>query len=712
MSTASGLRELRQLASLYGVQTAYYGVDRRRRSSSAESLAAVLQGLGANITSPKDAPLALRERQQQLWRRVVEPVTVAWDGNVANLPLRLPRQAANNSLNCLLTLESGEEKGWKRSMADLSPSESASIEGIEYVVKSLPFPKNLPRGYHRFTLEIPGSVPAETLLISAPVRAYDPFDDGSGPSWGVFLPVYALHRQKSTSPCGDFSDLAALAKWVGILGGSIIATLPILSTFLDEPFEPSPYAPASRLLWNEFYIDLLRVPELERCPDARAVLDSDSFSRDMERLQQSPLVDYRRGMALKRKVLEKLARCCYDHLQDRLQPLTDFLRKHPLVEDYASFRATMEKRGAPWHSWPQRLRQGDLTERDYNEKAKLYHCYVQWLAHEQVRELSKNNGGQGASLYLDLPLGVHSDGYDVWRRPDLFARGFAVGAPPDSFFTRGQNWGFPPLHPEHLRLSGYDYFRDYLQHHMETAGLLRLDHVMGLHRLFWVPPGMEASRGAYVRYPAEEFYAILTLESHRHQAAIVGEDLGTVHQDVRPAMRRHGIYGMYVTYFEMSDNPHRALQPVPSNALASINTHDMPPFAAFWQGLDIGYRQELGHQSEDGAQLELEAREKAKKALLRYLQSHNLLGPGQDNPQAVLNAIWSWLGRSQAPMVLINLEDLWLETQPQNIPGTGPEQPNWQHKARYSLEEFSQMPQVVEVLREFNSLRKLAQQRR
>jgi 4-alpha-glucanotransferase len=668
--------------------------------------------MGASVASPEDAPQALRERQQQLWLRAVEPVTVAWDGNVESLPVKLPRNAANSASNCLLTLESGEEKGWKCSMADLPPSGSASIEGIEYLVKSLPFPESLPPGYHRFTLEIPGSVPAETLLVSAPERAYSPLDDGSNPNWGVFLPLYALHRRKSASPCGDFSDLADLAKWVGTLGGSIIATLPILAAFLDEPFEPSPYAPASRLLWNEFYIDPLRVPELDGCLDARAILDSLSFSRDMKHLQQSARVDYRQGMALKRKVLEKLSQCCYDHLPNRLLALTEFLRKHPLVEDYASFRAAMEKQGVPWSSWSQRLRHGDLREEDYNKEAKLYHCYVQWLAHEQVREMSKHNGGQEAGLYLDLPLGVHPDGYDVWRRPDLFARGFAVGAPPDSFFTRGQNWGFPPLHPEHLRLSGYDYFRDYLQHHMKAAGLLRIDHVMGLHRLFWVPQGMEASKGAYVRYPDEEFYATLSLESHRHKAAIVGEDLGTVPPYVRPAMRRHGIYGMYVTYFEMSDNQLRALQPVPSNALASINTHDMPPFAAFWQNLDIGYRRELGHQSDEGAQLELAAREKAKKALLSFLQSHKLLKPGQDDPQAVLKAILSWLGQSRAPMVLINLEDLWLETKPQNIPGTGPEQPNWQHKARYSLEEFSQMPQVVEVLREFNSLRELAQQRR
>jgi 4-alpha-glucanotransferase len=223
---------------------------------------------------------------------------------------------------------------------------------------------------------------------------------------------------------------------------------------------------------------------------------------------------------------------------------------------------------------------------------------------------------------------------------------------------------------------------------------------------------MGADKGLYVRYPAEEFYAVLALESHNYKATIVGEDLGTVPPEVRPAMRRRGLHGMYVTYFGMSARPKQALARVPSNALASVNTHDLPPFSGFWQGLDIDHSRKMGHQSEAEARQGLERRETFKESLINFLRDQKFLGAGPEDQRTVLKAILSWLGSSPAPMVLVNLEDLWLETAPQNIPGTGPEQSNWQRKARYSFEEFSQMPQVMKVLRELNSQRGVAAVRR
>jgi 4-alpha-glucanotransferase len=709
MTSSSGLQELRRLASLYGVQTAYYSADHQRRPASAQSLVAVLKGLGAAVEHPGDAPAALRERQQELLRRVVEPVTVAWDGRWESLEVRLPRSLANGQWQCRLTLEDGREETWPYRAGDLPATEAAPLEGIDYSARFLPGREGLPPGYHRLTLAIPGLPPAETLIISAPTRAYSPFEAGENPSWGAFLPLYALRRRQGPWPYGDFTQLENLAGWTGSLGGGIVATLPILAAFLDQPFEPSPYAPVSRLLWNEFYLDVTRAPELADCAPARAILESDSYIQEVEELRRSPLVDYARGMALKRRVLEELARHCWQDASGRAQALQGFLTANSLVEDYARFRATGERRRETWPSWPEPLRSGRLDPGNYDEAAMRYHAYVQWLAHEQVRELARQDQDRGVSLYLDLPVGVHPHGFDVWRRPDLFARSFTVGAPPDLYFTNGQSWGFPPLHPDELRRSGYDYFRAYLRHHFEAAGLLRIDHVMGLHRLFWVPQGFSPSQGLYVRYPEEEFYAILSLESHRNRAGIIGEDLGTVPPGVRPAMRRHGLYSMYVAYFEMSNDPSRALRPAPANTLASINTHDLPPFSAFWQGRDIQYRRELGHQSPEGARKELQGRQAVKAALVRFLQRQGLLQPPLNSEPAILKALLAWLGNSRAPMVLVNLEDLWLEAQPQNIPGTGPEQPNWRLQAQYSLEEFSQMPQVAEVLRELSSLRHLAQ---
>jgi 4-alpha-glucanotransferase len=733
MTPSSGLRQLRQLASLYSVQTAYYDVLHRRQSASAESLLAVLPALGASVATPEDVREALRERKQEIWRRVLEQVTVAWDGEIgahghtrvgahgrAPLPVRLPVNKSGASWKVNLKLETGEEQAWKLPGGDLPILESDEVEGVQYVIKGLALPDKLPWGYHRVALEVPGLPRAETLIISTPIKAYSPYAEGfdsaqpkgQSQAWGVFLPLYALRGQNLASPSANFSHLEALAQWVGSLGGSIVATLPILAAFLDEPFEPSPYAPASRLLWNEYYVDVSRAPELEQCPEAQAILASSSFVQEIEQLRQSPLIDYRRGMALKRWVLEKLAQCCFDGASPQREALEQFIASQQCIEEYARFRATMEKQGAPWSSWPEPLQKGNLRPGDYDNEVKQYHLYAQWLAHEQVLELVRTGRDYGAELYLDLPLGVHPDGYDVWRYQDLFVREATAGAPPDAFFGQGQNWGFHPLHPEKLRQAGYDYYISYLRHHLETAGLLRIDHVMGLHRLFWVPQGLEASQGTYVRYPVEEFYAILSLESHRNKAVIVGEDLGTVPPQVRPAMLRHGLHRMYVVYFDMRDSPRQALGSVPANALASINTHDMPPFAAFWEGLDIRYREELGQQSKEGAEQELAQRKILDQALVAFLRQRGLLSRGSGNPEEVLQAILYWLGQSPASMVLVNLEDLWLETQPQNIPATGPERPNWRRKARYSLEEFSQMPQVVEVLQGLSNLRKLPRQRR
>jgi 4-alpha-glucanotransferase len=261
---------------------------------------------------------------------------------------------------CRLTLESGEQQTWSCCGTDLPPLDAAEIEGTSYVVKRVPLPgklaTNLPWGYHQLSLEIPGLPPARTLMVSAPTRAYRHFKKDQASAWGVFLPLYALRKHHGLFSSGDFSTLKEFSQWTGSLGGSLVATLPILPAFLDQPCDPSPYSPISRLLWNEFYLDVSRSPELERCPEAQATLASDAFREARDRLRRSPLVDYREEMALKRQVLEQLARSTSDA---RTEEMDRFLAGRPEVEDYARFRAVMEKRGEVWHRWPQPLRDGD-----------------------------------------------------------------------------------------------------------------------------------------------------------------------------------------------------------------------------------------------------------------------------------------------------------------------------------------------------------------
>lgn len=677
------LRLLQRLARLYGIESDYCDVAGRRRQAATHSLLAVLRALGAPVESLTDVSGALREYSQKQWQRCCEPVAVSWNGKPIHLELRLHAGQMEGSADCRLELENGEMLSWICDLARLPVLRGALVEGVNYEVRKLTLPSGLPWGYHRFTLNLP-TRQYEVLIISAPRQAYALPAGVTGRIWGVFLPLYALHSKRSWGT-GDLTDLGALLYWVHGLGGNLVGTLPLLATFLDEPFAPSPYTPVSRLFWNEFYLDITQVEELSKCPEAQELLNSPSFQMQIEALRAAPLVNYHRGMAVKRKILERLACCCFAEDSGQQAALRHWMERNPTVQDYARFRATVERRRTGWPAWPDRMRNGTIREGDYDPEAERYHLYVQWLAHKQFQSLSAQARRNGQRLYLDLPLGVHGAGYDVWRERNVFALEACSGAPPDTFFTGGQDWGFPPLHPERIRKQGYRYYIACLRHHLQHAGILRLDHVMGLHRLFWVPRGLLAHEGVYVRYRAGEFYAILALESQRHQALIVGEDLGTVPSYVRTAMTRHKIYRTYVLPFEYTRDSDKALSPIPAGVLASLNTHDMPPFAAFWleEGKNAGGR----------------------AALPIFLYHQGWLRVPTNRAEAVFRACLAHLAASRARVLLVNLEDLWLETAPQNVPGTKDEYPNWRRKLSYTLEEFSQKPEVLEVLQEINHLR-------
>jgi 4-alpha-glucanotransferase len=473
---------------------------------------------------------------------------------------------------------------------------------------------DIPHGYH--TLHLGNH---EVFIIAAPLQAYAP----PRKTWGVFAPLYSAHTKRSWGT-GDLGDLLAYLEWVNQLGGGVVATLPMLAALPDEP---SPYSPLSRLFWNELYLDLTRVPEFR---------PGDVDDGAIAHLRQSKDVDYAGVSRLRREVGERLAARYDGELPERLR-------------DYAGFRAKLE-----------------------GKESVRYHMYVQHRMSQQMREVADAASKNGLGLYLDFPLGVNPGGYDAQRYKHVFAEGVSVGAPPDSFFTKGQNWGFPPFHPERIREDRYEYFRACIRNHVEHAGILRIDHVMGLHRLYWIPNGADASDGAYVRYRDEELYAILVLESVRNECAIVGEDLGTVPEYVPEMMAKHGLRRMYVVQYEGK------IGEPPAQSVASINTHDMPTFFAFWNGLDVDDRLAQGLLDEKGAKQERENRERIRRELIAALETPY-------DARKVLEALLARLAKSEAEIVLANIEDLWGETQPQNMPGV-PER-SWRHRFRMSLEQ-------------------------
>jgi len=698
---SSPLDQLRELADLYGIHNTYYDVTGKLQTASQDALLLVLRALGASLERPEDAQDALRERRQSLWRRALEPVAVIWDGNQGQIEIRHSAGSSGQSLECRLQLESGEERRWAIKPEELPVRGTADIEGTHYLERSLTLPGPLPLGYHRLAVEGLAE-PAQTMICAAPMRAYEPTERAHAASWGVFLPLYALHSERSWG-AGDFTDLEALNDWVTGLGGGMVATLPLLAAFLDEPFEPGPYSPASRLFWNEFYIDVSRVPELKSCPTALALLASKEFETEVAELRKAEFVNYRKQMALKRRVLNELARSFFARPGGRADAFRSYVNGRPLVDDYAKFRAVGERCRAPWPAWPTPLRDGVVQATDYDQEAYHYHLYVQWIAEQQLQDFAAKTRAKGPGLYLDLPLGVNPDSFDVWRHRDVFAASMAAGAPPDPFFAKGQNWGFPPMHPERIRTQGYGYVIDYVRHHLRLAGILRIDHMMGFHRLFWIPHGLNARDGVYVRYRSEELYAIFNLESHRHRSVLVGEDLGTVPEEVPISMANHNVHRMYVMQYAIQPHYHNALTPVYPGSVASLNTHDMPPFAAFWQGLDIQDRVDLGILDGNAAEEERRRRQGLIEALIRGLREGGHLHENVE-PLAVLQACLAHLGAGPSMVALANLEDLWLETHPQNVPGTWHERPNWQRRAAQSFESFTVLPQVVESLRNLEKI--------
>lgn len=670
-------RSLQRLAETHGVQPTYQDNSGEQRNASEEALRAVLHALGAR---------ADHEHHGQP-QRLIEPVMVAWNG----LPVRvMARTAERTPIRYELYLEDGAVR---------NGSAEAAVE-LNNGRSQYPIPGELPFGYHELVIESAGER-ARALVISAPDRAWPDDRSARMSKLGVFLPLHAL-RSAKTVGVGDFGALTQLRDWSTELGISFISTLPLLASFLDEPFEPSPYSPVSRLFWNELFLDLQRALELLPCEQARLVANHPEFSAAAGRLSAPDLVDYRGAAVLKRRVLQPLTRCFFDAGGDRHPAWRDFLTLYPRAEDYAQFRATTERQRRGWPAWPQRQRDGVLQPADYDAESARYHLFAQFLAHLQLKELANP---AKARLYLDLPLGVNGAGYDVWRERQLFATGVSAGAPPDAFFTHGQNWGFPPLNPTALREDGYRYLREVIRTHLRYAGALRLDHVMALHRLFWVPGGMKATDGVYVQYPADELFAVLCLEAQRHQALVVGEDLGTVPPEVRQQMERHHVLRMYVVQFEAHSDPDKPLSNPPADSVASLNTHDMPTFAAYRTGRDADLRRELNLISAAEATAVHQARTELLAAIAGQLQRARFLHHPAE-PGELRDALLDFLAGSSAALVLINLEDLWDEERPQNVPGTAAERPNWRRKARLSLEQIISSPEINAALRRLNQKRR------
>jgi (1->4)-alpha-D-glucan 1-alpha-D-glucosylmutase len=525
--------------------------------------------------------------------------------------------------------------------------------------------------------------------------------------FGPAVQLYALRSRRNWG-MGDFTDLANLARIAAAQGASFVGVNPLHELFLDRPAQPSPYSPSSRLALNPWYLDVEAIPDYAESARVRARVASQPFQRRLAELRALDLVDYAGVAAMKRPVLLLL----YDsfrrkHLargSARAQAFRAFVT--PRIYDAALFDALQAHFAAQdssawgWPAWPEAYRDRAAPEVSTFASERSadgdFYLYLQWQADVQLADAAQAARAAGMSIgvYRDLAVGANPGGAEVWRDRMLFAQNVHVGAPPDEFNQKGQDWGLPPWVPQRLVSGSFDAWVALLHANMRHAGALRIDHVMGLSRLFWIPQGMSPADGAYVRYPLAQMLALLARESAHRECLVVGEDLGTVTDDLRQKLKDAGVYSYRVLYFERdAQGGFRPPQAYPAQALVSISTHDLPTLEGFWQGTDLAARDALDLFPSPAMRERMYADRSADRPRLRdALAKAGLDPPPLTGPLDAWHAaaIHAFAARTPCALMTVQLEDVFGQAEQVNLPATLDHQyANWRRKVGIPLEDWT-----------------------
>ncbi|WP_030237144.1 4-alpha-glucanotransferase [Streptomyces sp. NRRL S-455] len=646
--------DLSRLADLHGVATSYSPSPDRTVAASATAVTRTLAALGVEASTPGAVRAALAARERELGARLLPPTVVGWGTGTPAALATLPEGTR---------LRVHTEQGETRASAE-----------------------QLPPGVHRLTATAPDGRTATAYLVIAPARLPTP----AARSHGLLVQLYSLLSRRSWG-MGDLGDLTELAGWAGrALGAGFVQVNPLHAAVPGAPTDPSPYRPSSRRFPDPVHLRIEDVPEYAYIKDRErldALLEKSGRLRTAV-LEEGALIDRDAVWELKREALELL--CDVPLGPGRRAAYCDFLAEQgQALEDHATWCALAEVHGSDWHRWPTGLRDPRSADTARARRGLMdrvdFWSRLAWLTDTQLTAAQRagREAGMPVGVVHDLAVGVHPGGADAWAQREYFAAGMSVGAPPDAFNARGQDWGLPPWRPDRLAASGYAPFRELLRALFRYAGALRIDHVMGLFRLWWVPQGHPPTEGTYVRYDAEAMLAVLVLEASRAGALVIGEDLGTVEPGVREALRERGVLGTSVLWFERDwEGDGRPLPPESwrSDCLATATTHDLPSTAARLTGEHVELRDSLGLLTRP---LEEERAEAAADtgewlALLTGLGLlHGAGGSDTSSEEAEIQAVHRFLLRTPARLVGVWLPDGVGDRRPQNLPGTWDQYPNW-----------------------------------
>ena len=726
MTTQSYDELINELSELCGIVNEYYDIFGNKHITSVETKKAVLRAMRLSVDAPDELHRAIEEHRIRPWKDFTESVKVfSVNDQPFTISVYIPvEEEKQNSLilTCSIESEEGRREEFTLSGTDISPSEQRWIDNKRYIRLNIKDTKIRDIGYYQLNLICEhlehilgeaGRLQKSAKIIIAPDTCYMPSKLQDGREWGLSINLYSIRSHRNWG-IGDFTDLKELILWASGIGAGYIGLNPLHAIFNTTPFGISPYSPISRLYRNFIYLDVEDVPDVKSSVKAQELLESDAFNKELNIFREKALIDYE-GAALPK---ERLLRIAFDDFYEK-----DFLKETQRGRDFKSYlssedsglesfaafcalwRHMRDERGVySWQEWPEEYRRynsGAVQRfKNENEKEILFYQYLQWLIESQLMELAClcKEKGMSIGIYNDLAIGSIAGGSDGWAYQDIFGTA-DVGAPPDDFSPNGQNWGFPPLIPEMLKDAGYKLFIKTIRNNMKYSGALRIDHALGLFRLFWIPTGMAVSDGAYLTYPSEDLLRIIALESVRNKSIVIAEDLGTIGENVRDSLKRFHMLSYRLFYFERNypDPSFTAPGNYPVTALCSVTTHDLPTLYGYWAGQDIKVRKEIGGYPDDEMwRKQLSERERDKGLILSALKSCNILSDDFTlAPEAVLQmipelciAIYQYLAKTPCKLTLISLDDIIGTLNQQNMPGTVDTYPNWIQKTPMFLEDI------------------------
>ncbi len=727
---------LDQLCDLYGVLPEYRDIWGNAHHTSEAAKRALLAAMGVAAGNDVELAASLQAFERRQWQQLLPPVQVlretARPHRIAiALPLPLREEAAR--YRWCVRRESGAEDCAEFSPTDLEEAGRCQLDGEDYVRRVLWLDLALEPGYHRFSIartDAPG-LRGEMSCIVAPAACYmPPATQGDGRVWGFAAQLYGVRSARNWG-MGDFGDLRRMLEYCSEIGASTVLLNPLHALFPNAPEHASPYSPSNRAYFNTLYLDVEAIDEFAACPAARALVKAAQFQAQLRALRATEQVDYRGVAQLKSQVLEVLYEYFRSHHltrnSKRAHAFRAFqsahgasLRPQALFEALQEYFCQQDSAVWGWPVWPEAYRDPQSAEVaafcDAHRQRVEFFEYLQWQATSQLAAAGTRSRelGLGVGVMLDLAIGVAEGGGATWMRRSLYALAASAGAPPDEINRLGQDWGLPPWIPHQLTAAAYEPFIELLRANMRDSGALRIDHVMGLRRLFWVARGLPVAEGAYVLYPFEDLLGILALESQRNGCLVIGEDLGTVPDEVRHALEPAQVLSTRLLYFERRDGGRlKHPQEYPVNAMAAVTTHDLPTLAGFWQGLDIDLRERLHLFPDDEVRnQQLVSRAEDQAQLLVALDSEGLLPPGSGlhptaYPQmtaALAAAVYAYLARVPSKLLLVQLEDGFGVREQPNLPGTvEPMYPCWRLKMPLDLDQWPSsdyLQGIVQVLRQ------------